>query len=280
MTRRAKSPGFTLVELVVVIAIAGIIAAVMGVFIAGPVQGFFDQARRAELVDAAQLALIRVGRDVRAALPNSVRVSGGSLELLLTLDGGRYRDGPPGGDDDRLTIGVLDDRFDTLAPLAAPDPLLTPYTFTGSLAVYPLPQAEGSPYRAASGTLGPPGTFTVNAVTVGAATEYRILMPVAHRFPLQSPTRRVFAVSGPVTYRCDSGALLRYSGYAVTDPQPVPPTGPGLEVATLARNVEACQFRYAPGAGERNAVVAVAIVLMEKGERVRLLRQIHLDNTP
>src|SRR5688572_23243570 len=75
----APSQGFSLVELIVVIVITGIIASVIGSFIAGPIQGFFDQARRAALVDAAQLALLRMGRDLRAALPNSVRIDSGAV---------------------------------------------------------------------------------------------------------------------------------------------------------------------------------------------------------
>lgn len=275
-----RERGFTLVEMVVVIAITGIVAAVMGLFIAGPIQAFLDQSRRAELVDAAQLALLRLGRDLRAALPNSVRISGGSLELLLTLDGGRYRDEPPGADDDRLAIGTDDVRFNVFSPLAAPDPLSTPYTFTGSLAVYPLPQADANPYSAAARTMSPAGTVSVAAVTVGAATEYRVTLPAAHRFPFASPTRRVFAVRGPVSWRCAGGELLRYSGYAATDPQPVLPAGAGLEVTTVARNVESCQFQYSAPVAMRSAVVAVSVVLAEAGERIRLLRQVHLDNTP
>ena len=43
--------GFTLVELVVVIVLSTIVISFMAMFIAGPVRGYTDQVRRAELVD-------------------------------------------------------------------------------------------------------------------------------------------------------------------------------------------------------------------------------------
>ncbi len=85
--------GFTLVEAVIVIVITGIIASMVAVFIKTPVDAYFDAARRAELTDAADTALRRIGRDVRLALPNSVRPHGAgmaAIEFLQTTAGGRY----------------------------------------------------------------------------------------------------------------------------------------------------------------------------------------------
>ncbi len=78
----------TLIELVVTIAVGSIVVAFMAMFIVTPMQAYSAQTRRAELVDDADSALRFMGRDLRAALPNSVRVtSSGSvtaLELLAT----------------------------------------------------------------------------------------------------------------------------------------------------------------------------------------------------
>lgn len=94
-----RARGFTLIELVVVIAIGAIVVSFMAMFIVRPVQAYGDQTRRAELVDAADSALRFMARDLRGALPNSIRVADDgaivALELLATLDGARYRDGGP-----------------------------------------------------------------------------------------------------------------------------------------------------------------------------------------
>jgi MSHA biogenesis protein MshO len=120
MTRPSarRDKGFTLAEAIIVIVITGILFAAVAVFIQSPVKGFFDTARRAQLVDIADTALQRISRDVRLALPNSVRIasSGGKtyLEFLLTSGGGRYRADGPGN---VLVAGSPTSSFDVFGPM-------------------------------------------------------------------------------------------------------------------------------------------------------------------
>src|SRR4030067_199295 len=89
-----RNAGVTLIELAITIALVGILAALIVQFVA-PVRSYIDSSRRAALADTADTALRRLGRDLRLALPNSVRVttSGGIvyLEFLLLRVGGPYR---------------------------------------------------------------------------------------------------------------------------------------------------------------------------------------------
>lgn len=284
---RKGARGFSLVELIVVIVITGIMASVVGLFITGPIQSFLDLARRAELVDAAQLAMSRMGRDLRAALPNSVRISGSAIELLLTLDGERYRVETPGAPDDRLEFTAADAAFNTLGPLGSADASpAAAYTLTGALAIYPVLQPGANPYVAADRSMTAFGNIRVTPVTNGGYAEYQVSLtaaagaPGAHRFAHDSPTRRVFLVEGPVTYQCSPPQLLRYSGYAVTQFQQVPPGG---TATVIAGNVQACAFAYDAGTATRNAVVSIALSLADSAvlvERIRVIRQIHVGNAP
>jgi MSHA biogenesis protein MshO len=287
---RGASSGFSLVELIVVIAITGVIASVIGSFIAGPIQGFFDQARRAKLVDAGQLALIRMSRDLRAALPNSVRRNGAAIELLLTLDGDRYRSEgsapgavPAATAADTLEFNVADTSFNTFRQLGAGQTLPAGLR----LAVYPLGASSGAdPY------VDPVLTPTSVAVsvapvpataTIGTAVEYRVAMNPGHAFPHESPNRRVFLVQGPVTYHCDGAHLLRYDGYSVAVGQPAPPILGATVAVVVPDIVQSCSFNYDPGTAQRNAVALLALTLVDPAapaEVVRLVRQVQINNTP
>lgn len=271
------STGFTLVELVVVMVVIGIVATAVGLFVGAPIRGFVDQSRRAAITDAADLALLRMARDLRSALPNSIRVSGDNqaLELLRTVDGDRYRVEAPGGEDDRLTPGLADAAFNTLRPMndgAAFPP-------GARLSIYPI----GDPWNDAS--LTPAGiTVASSTADVAGTTEGRVTLSAPHLFPQDSPSRRVYLVEGPVSYLCSGGRLLRYSGYAAQASQPVSAAAlDALAIATVvADGAEACAWRYEPGAGaaRRFAVASLALQLESADERVRLLRQVHVDNSP
>jgi MSHA biogenesis protein MshO len=84
MIRGAR--GFTLVEMVTVIALTAVLGMVVWRNLSLPVRAFNDGARRAEATATAQLAMERMSREIRLALPNSVRISadGSAIELLRT----------------------------------------------------------------------------------------------------------------------------------------------------------------------------------------------------
>ena len=120
MRAPGRQHGFTLIELVITLVISTIVVSFVSLFITGPVRGFADQARRVRLVDAADAALERIGRDVRRALPNSVRVTSSAgvaaLEVLSTVDGARYRAQPPGTADQILDFAAADGSLNVLGP--------------------------------------------------------------------------------------------------------------------------------------------------------------------
>jgi len=98
MQRYIKLPprGFTLIEAVMVIALTGIVGAMVAVFIRQPINAYVDMARRGEMSDEADTALRRIARELQGALPNSVRVNaaGNRLEFLPVRSAGRYRAAP------------------------------------------------------------------------------------------------------------------------------------------------------------------------------------------
>jgi MSHA biogenesis protein MshO len=155
-----RTSGFTLIELVITIALSTIVVAFMAVFISGPVASYTDQSRRAELVDLAENSLRRIARDIRRALPNSVRLnlSGGvvALELLNTVDGVRYRDRPPPGNPSkRLQFSAPDDAFNSIGGFQN---IMHPFSSNNHfLSVYNVGVPGANAYEL-SNVITPPGT--------------------------------------------------------------------------------------------------------------------------
>ncbi len=256
--------GFTLIEMILVITIAGVLASISFIFIYKPIEGFQDAERRGQLVDAAETVMSRMQRDVRRALPNSIRIAagGGVIEFVSTRDGGRYRVAAPG---DVLDLTAADNGFDVLGSLRE-----VPATGR-SLAVYNL---------AAAGTIGNVYYGDNRAlVGSGSSVDHVVLSPAFH-FPLASPHQRFFVLDGPVSYICDGGAgtLVRYQGYSYSETQPTGfPSGSG---DLMVENVQSCRFAYAPGTSQRVGLLTLELTLGKGGEQITLLHQVHVSNAP
>jgi MSHA biogenesis protein MshO len=282
-----RQHGFTLIELVVTLVISTIVVAFVSLFISGPVQGFADQARRVRLVDAADAALDRIGRDVRRSLPNSVRVTSAAgvtaLEVMSTVDGARYRAQPPGGAAQILDFATADGSLNVLGPFTQ---IAKPFSSTSHyLAVYNVGVAGADAYELAN-VITPAGT-TITIAADGATGEDRVTLAPAFRFAYASPTQRLFLVDGPVTYLCDTiaGTLMRYHGYDVAANQAAVDShgelvGAGATASLMANQLAACSFAYSPGTAERAGLVSLQIAVSAQGESVSLLSQVHVDNVP
>jgi MSHA biogenesis protein MshO len=279
--------GFTLVELVVTLVLSAVVVSFVSMFISGPVRGFTDQSRRARLVDAAESALQRLARDVRRALPNSVRttVAGGvsAVELLGTVDGGRYRAAPPGSTDQVLDFTAADGSFDVLGPFTQ---IAKPWSSTSHhLAIYNVGVPGADAFELAN-VITPAGT-TIAVAADGATGEDRVTLSPAFRFAYGSPTKRVFLVDGPVTYLCDTitGTLMRYRGYAIDSNQANRDShgellGAGATASLMANQLVGCSFAYTPGTAERAGLLTIEISVRAQGETISLLSQVHVDNVP
>jgi MSHA biogenesis protein MshO len=270
MMKRRNQQGFTLVEMIIVIVITGIIGGIVAVFIRAPVQGYVDSARRAGMTDIADTALRRVTRDLRLALPNSVRVSGvcgdGTtcyLEFIPTKGGGRYRAGPPG---DQLLFTTADTSFEVLGPMPGMDSAAIP---PDQIVVYNL------------GITGADAYAGSNRTAVFAAPAGAIANITSKKFPFDSPGHRFHVVTSPVSFACSqnsanpaAGTLALVTGYGWGA---LPGTG---TANLLATNVSACRFTYDPLVVGRTGLVTMHLSITVEGETVTLYNAAHVSNQP
>ncbi len=269
---RGIQRGFSLIEMIMVIAITGIIGGIVAVFLRAPIQQYMDVGRRADMTDIADTALRRIERDLRLALPNSVRVTGacnGSsacfIEFLPTTGGGRYRAAlaatAPFGD--ILDFTIADSSFDVLGPMPAFSP-------GDQVVVYNLGIPGADAYAGSNRS-----AYASNSASNVAIS--------AKQYPFASPAARFQVVSTPVTYVCDpvGATLTRYWGYPIQATQPASVPIAGATSALLAKHVSSCSFSYSPNVvAQRSGLVTMNLGITESGETVTLYSATHVGNMP
>ena len=270
--RRRFQGGFTLIELVMVIVILGVIGGMVAVFMRGPIDAYVDSSRRAALTDVADTTVRRIARDLRKALPNSVRSpTTQCLEFIPTKTGGRYR-----ADDTAtgLNFTAADTSFNMLGGNAAlpPDQRIADQDV---VVVYNLGIPGSSAYsQDNTAVVSSIGVETTVAPGTGMETPINIASKL---FPLASGGNRFHVVPGAervVAYVCSAGNLHRTASNSFT-PTSCLATGP-----ILARNISACSFDYTGSDLQRNALVNMVLQLTDSGETVSLHHEVHVNNTP
>ncbi|TAJ92183.1 MAG: prepilin-type N-terminal cleavage/methylation domain-containing protein [Gammaproteobacteria bacterium] len=311
LSARITQRGFTLIELVVVITLTGIIALIAARNISRPVAGFIDLGQRAVLVEAAELTLRRISREIRLALPNSLRITDGAtqylqsctattgggqcaVEILRTQNGGRYRRLPDGSagpcgspGQDRIRFTASNDCFEIMGGMSGILPVAAPGAdqddcLTGTvdcIVIFNTGQAGANAWDAD------------NIAGLQAASASAITFDISGaagvtRFPFPSPRQRFQIVDTPVSFVCNPGAgtgeISRRAEYAITAAQSISPGPPG---AVLGDRITACTFTYIQGSHSRNALLLVDLTFTSTDSQgnaniVRLMDEIQVPNVP
>ncbi len=295
MRRRPKT-GFTLIEMITVLALMGIIGAAFAVFLRPAAVAFQNQTTRAALVDAAESALRRMARDIRIAAPNSVRItntgSGFALEMVPTVDGGRYC---ANGLADCATASQIldftaaDTDFDVLGCFEDSGFLASSGTASYRLT---LGNSGNEIYSGSPAVITPAGTSITLTTTSGAcgsgSSRNHVTLGSAFLFGEQSPRQRLFVVpsaSAPVTYLCDTtaGTLTRYAGYSFQSAQPTTAAAIGAAASTALMSkgipTSGCSVTSTTSSVQNTGIVILTLSLANAGETVTLVHEAPLDNS-
>ena len=312
--------GFTLIELIIVMVLMGIIGAMVAVFMKAPIDAYLTSSRRADLTDAADTTVRRMARDIRKALPNSIRSAGSEcVEFIPSKTGGRYRSevdstvtgGTPA--DSVLTFTALDTRFNKLGDNPA-TPADQQIREGDLIAIYNLGIAGADAYnldnlsRVRAEPTDIPARVLgigVTAITYGAETQMTT-SGRATAYPLESGSKRFQVIPAQeqvVSYVCTgagltaagegTGTLRRYAradlltatgGTVYAAPATCVALESGMKLHLASAAVLAQNVSACSFSydplNQTNATVQMSLSLTRSSETVNLYHEVHVNNTP
>lgn len=268
-----KSAGFTLIELIMVIVILAIMGTVSVKFISNSARGLVDTGERQALASSATIAVEKVLREVRRALPNSLRVFDDGANKCLEL------------------VPILYSSVYLSVPTASAATSFKSIQFvnavggeSGYVAVYPSsPESVYDANKAVSSmtavasTVGAVGSADENLQTItftGGAS---------YRFPTDSPKKRFYLVSQPISFCNDgSGRLWRYQNYGFYPNENNIPFASADKVL-IADSLQNLEFNYSLAQLQRNAVVRMSVTIVrpnDASELINVSQEVQLRNVP
>ncbi|QOL26754.1 prepilin-type N-terminal cleavage/methylation domain-containing protein [Thalassotalea sp. LPB0316] len=264
---RILAKGFTLIELVTVLVLLGVLSVGISGFIGVTTQIYVDVTTRDELIASARFSIERLNREIRGALPNSIR----------TLNNDRCLE---------FTPAPLSAVYTQLS--VAPDPQTDEIKFIRffsdganlynddlEVIVYPLSPSDvydNNDKRAAINSLDQTGN------------EWTLTLSANKQFPAHSPTSRLYFVQSPISYCIDAdvsgenGKLYRYQNY--NGYSNGVPNSTGVLMAQSLDISGSIPFRYAEATRLRNAIVLINISFAANDETISFNNEIQVPNVP
>ncbi|MEI8601208.1 type II secretion system protein [Shewanella sp. PP-Sp27a-2] len=268
--------GFTLVEMVTVILILGILVVGVSSFIIFGTRIFVESSSVDQVLSQSRFAVERMTRELRSALPNSVRVNTDSLTYQC------IEFVPIEASTTYLTMPII--------PAAATSTGIVILDNTASAIrvnqfawVYPLVDADV--YSSARQKRAQVKTIAISG------NQVTLTFTAPTRFAEASPRQRIYFGSSPVSYCFEKGAsgndlqIVRYAGYNFNTVQPNPATmGTGVlmaqSVANRLDNSNDLSLILTPSSLVNNAMVHLQPRFNVNGETFQYRHQVQVINVP
>jgi MSHA biogenesis protein MshO len=280
------SHGFTLIELIVVIIILGVMSVGIGGFITLSTQTYINVTERDELASSARFAIERLNRELRNAVPNSIRIAVDDvlnptkqcIEFVPIKASTIYTELPVPPEEAANTMKVI--------PFSNDDG--TDYTCNDcgdKIVVYPLSPTDV--YQRLDTSLSKSFIIKNYAEPTGSEVMGTLTFEFGNiNFSEHSPTNRAFIFNEPVSYCVESNVINRYSGYSFNDIQVLPLDAnilngkKSLMAKDVVFNETKLPFIIESPSLQRNAVVQIKLNFTRDNEAVVFDTSIHTTNIP
>jgi len=264
--RNNRARGFTLVEMVTVIVILGILAVGTTSFIRFGSQMYVETSEREQLISTGRFAVERLNREIRATLPNSIRIVDGDgnsyeagidleqcLEFTPVITSTLYIDIPIAPETATNTISVNPFNIDSFAADMSDFLALDAAVYTLSTDnVY----IDGDRVYAMS---------SIDMLTNAAV--WTITLDAAIQYASDSPTQRLYFVDTSVQYCLAGSRLTRKKG---------------TDSVLMAEDLVFADssFTLSDASLFRNAITQVRLTFNKNSETVDFNNEVQVPNVP
>jgi MSHA biogenesis protein MshO len=250
---RKNAAGFTLIEMITVIIIIGTLSAAISTYVKFSTEIYTNSTAREQLSTSVRFALERFSRDVRNALPNSLRLTNDDgdrcLELTPIVESTTYTKipVPPASMSNSVEVISFNTAFDS----------------DWQIVVYPLKPADVYPPIPSNIDK----IHDVASIAQTNADEWIITLDKQVHFAEQSPTQRLYFVDSndTVTYCLQGNTLTRNAT---------------LIAPEIVNADSAPPFEILAATLQRNAMVQINLILQKNNETITFNHEIQVLNVP
>lgn len=273
-----KTKGFTLLELIIVIIILGVMSVGIASFITLSTQTYLNVSERDKLLSSARFAVERLNREIRNAVPNSIRVKNDTTRQCIEF-------APIKASTFYIDIPVVPDQKATeIEVVKFIDSKGNPFNCSGFcldyIVAYPLSSSDIYNFNISTGE----GKVTALKSFSGLSGDVWTLpiQPLSGMvFDQHSPTNRLYVYDAPVSYCVNNSELRRYKGHSFTALQSLEPTGGYVLMAeNLIFDKNDLPFTISLTSLQRNAVVQIKLNFDRDGEVIAFDNDVHIENIP
>lgn len=267
---KKSSSGFTLIEMIAVIVILSILAAMGGTFVVESTKSYQSSQTRTRLVNIGRQAIERMSRQLRIALPYSVRLTNSNqcIEFMPIASGGSY-------------LGLKNTSNGTYSSYL-PD-LLNGGAALASLDVSPHSIDFGTAQFVSVGAMAANEVYGVNPgsrAALSSRTATQLTLSSAKIWQRNSLNKRFYLLNNPQAFCVINNELRFYDNQdatAVANPE----VNLGSTYSLLADNVTATTpFSLTAGSENRNTIVQINIAFAHKAESVSFNHSVMIRNVP